>query len=162
MQSFWAIASWLHNPDWQDRSPDQLLALNDSWLADTRQELESWSVEWAKSAQRQGSTTNAEGIGEEEEMAVVTVASDGESEMNASSPQADLVQLDAPTTDVLELGAHGLHLGWFKNNPKLAGLPSGMQLESEMGKQGLRRWVLILPQYVGELKMTPFPIGFAS
>ena len=154
VQSFWAIASWLHNPDWQDRSPDQLLALNDSWLADTRQELESWSVEWAKSAQRQGSTTNAEGIGEEEEMAVVTVADDGESEMNASSPQADLVQLDAPTTDVLELGAHGLHLGWFKNNPKLAGLPSGMQLESEMGKQGLRRWVLILPQDVGELKMT--------
>ena len=66
----------------------------------------------------------------------------------------DNVVQHQPEVEALELGALGLHLGWFKNNPQLAGLPSGMRLESEMGNQGLRRWVLILPQDMADLKMT--------
>ena len=77
-------------------------------------------------------------------------------EGEATERPVDVDNVVQPQTEVeaLELGALGLHLGWFKNNPQLAGLPSGMRLESEMGNQGLRRWVLILPQDMADLKMT--------
>ena len=164
VQSFWAIASWLHHPDWRNRSPDQMLALNGIWLAETEQELEAWSVDWARSSQINAPMAALVGSGDEEDVAdlemstLAAATSQGREEGEAKEKSLQLDVADAvqhqPELEALELGALGLHLGWFKNNPQLAGLPSGMRLESEMGNQGLRRWVLILPKDMADVKMT--------
>ena len=167
VQSFWAIASWLHDPDWRNRSPDQVLALNGLWLPETQQELEAWSVDWARLSQQNASMVALDEAQDEEDAADLgtetmtkatsqghEVVEDEEVEATERLVDVDNVVQPQPEVEALELGALGLHLGWFKNNPQLAGLPSGMRLESEMGNQGLRRWVLILPQDMADLKMT--------
>ena len=50
----------------------------------------------------------------------------------------------------LESGALGLHMGWFRNEPQVSRLPQGTMLKSETGRQGLVRWVLVLPEAMTE------------
>ena len=39
-----------------------------------------------------------------------------------------------------------VHMGWFRNNPQVQSLPKGTTLDAQEGANGLKRWVLVMPQ----------------
>lgn len=138
--SVWLVARWLHSSDWTDRTPDEMLALTDRWHPSVKAELEAMSTSWAKTEQAVDSPASA--TAEAFEPLV-------DSEESVAVNSADAVSSPAN----LHLGDRGLHLGWFRNAPNVDALPAGTHLVSEAGKQGLSRWVLVLPAQGSDLGM---------
>lgn len=127
LEAAWVIASWESMPGWRSRSPEQIQAMVGEWPPVAERQLSELRVAWAQSVQRQLDAA-------------------------PSAPDSEVPQdhvMDAPdhaeATPVVE-GAHGVHLGWFRNPPQLELLPKGTKLEQESGQNGLSRWVLVLPE----------------
>ena len=56
-------------------------------------------------------------------------------------------------TTQLFVGARGVHMGWFRNNPQLQTLPEGTMLDAQKRANGLMRWVLVMPENTSPSKV---------
>ena len=160
LEAAWVLSSWAHNPEWRDRSPEQVQALLPAWPNSVQQKLENLRIQWARRTQIETSATNTvststEAPAESDDVdhnsqaqvtktvarvsALVADSAQGRPEGNISTEEIDV----APR---LSMGAKGVHMGWFRNNPQVQPLPKGTMLDAQEGANGLKRWVLVMPE----------------
>ena len=75
----------------------------------------------------------------------------GASQVPASATDAEETQFVSSASTAMDsirlsIGAKGVHMGWFRNNPQVQSLPKGTMLDAQAGANGLKRWVLVLPE----------------
>jgi len=128
LEATWVVSHWLTHPDWENRSPDQIEALLPFWPKSAQVRLEELRIAWAKSVQEQPRKgLEVEASAQEETEGGI----DGFEEPDRGQA-------------ALEVGTRGVHLGWFRSEPRLSSLPSGTSLASEQGTNNLTRWVLVI------------------
>ncbi|MGB1099815.1 MAG: hypothetical protein ACPGYS_02785 [Flavobacteriales bacterium] len=160
LEAAWVLSSWAHNSDWKDRSPEQVQALLPAWPQSVQQKLENLRIQWAQRTQSEPAAANtvspsAEVPADSDDMTdssqpqvthaeaetshVVTASEQGQPEGHATTESSDV-------TTQLSVGAKGVHMGWFRNNPQVQSLPKGTTLDAQEGANGLKRWVLVMPE----------------
>ena len=147
----WVLSSWVSNPKWRTRSPEQVQAMLSAWPAFLEKDLAAMRVQWAQQATSEGeaSRENLADIPAREAANAAEV--NGASQVPASATDAEEPQKAfsaSMTVDSvrLSIGAKGVHMGWFRNNPQVQSLPEGTMLDAQAGANGLKRWVLVLPE----------------
>ena len=160
LEAAWVLSSWTYNSDWKDRSPEQVQALLPAWPKSVQQKLENLRIQWARQTQSEPATTptvspSAEAPADSDEVDdssqtavtkaeaessnVVIDSAQGKQEGNVSTEESDV-------TTQLSPSARGVHMGWFRNNPQVQSLPKGTMLDAQEGGNGLKRWVLVMPE----------------
>ena len=160
LEAAWVLSSWTYNSDWKGRSPEQVQALLPAWPKSVQQKLENFRIQWARQTQSEPAATNTVSPSiqaptdsddkedssqpevskaEVERSNVVTAPEQGQPEGHASSESSDV-------RTQLPVGAKGVHMGWFRNNPQVQSLPKGTMLDAQEGANGLKRWVLVMPE----------------
>lgn len=160
LEAAWVLSSWAHNSDWKNRSPEQVQALLPAWPQSVQQKLENLRIQWAQQTQSEPASANtvspsAEVPADSDDMNdssqpqvthaeaetshVVTASEQGQSEGHVTTESSDV-------TTQLSVGAKGVHMGWFRNNPQVQSLPKGTTLDAQEGANGLKRWVLVMPE----------------
>ena len=151
LEAAWVLSSWVSNPMWRTRSPEQVQAMLSAWPAFLEKDLAAMRVEWAQQATSEGEALREdlaeiparEAANAEE----VTGASQvPESATDAEEPQKAFSASMTVDSVRLSIGAKGVHMGWFRNNPQVQSLPEGTMLDAQAGANGLKRWVLVLPR----------------
>ena len=125
LEAAWVLSSWVYTSDWKDRSPEQVQALLSAWPKSVQQKLENLRIQWAQRTQSEPAHVVADSV---------------QGRMEGSVPTEVSV-----TTTQLSVGAQGVHMGWFRNNPQVQSLPKGTMLDAQEGANGLKRWVLVMP-----------------
>ena len=160
LEAAWVLSSWAHNSNWKDRSPEQVQALLPAWPQSVQQKLENLRIQWAQRTQSEPAAANtvspsAEVPADSDDMNdssqpqvthaeaetshVVTASEQGQPEGHVTTESSDV-------TTQLSVGAKGVHMGWFRNNPQVQSLPKGTTLDAQEGANGLKRWVLVMPE----------------
>ena len=134
LESAWLMARWTYDPDWSARSPMELLAVSKEWHPLAAKRLKELRVQWVQSM------TDTDGT-KLTQNPLAPKMTDSVSSNVTELPSASASQQEEP----VQLGAHGMHLGWFQNAPKVGALPEGTRLVPASGKRGMTRWVLVLP-----------------
>jgi len=159
LETAWLLMAWSNESSWRGRSPDVVFALSDHWTAEDEAEMKALGVVWAKLMQQEQAQDHVQ---VETSGGQLNVASNP----GAVPPNADESTAEGdgaghsrpgeraePEVSTLQVGDRGVHLGWFRNDPQLPALPEGGRLESQTGKQGLVRWVLVMPSEVSSAQM---------
>lgn len=160
LEAAWVLSSWAHNSDWKNRSPEQVQALLPAWPQSVQQKLENLRIQWAQRTQSEPAAAktvspSAEVPADSDDMNdssqpqvthaeaetshVVTASEQGQPEGHVTTESSDV-------TTQLSVGAKGVHMGWFRNNPQVQSLPKGTTLDAQEGANGLKRWVLVMPE----------------
>ena len=160
LEAAWVLSSWAYKSDWKDRSPEQVQALLPAWPQSVQHKLENLRIQWARRTQREPAAANT---------ASPSIEAPADSDDVEDSSQPEVTQAEAETSNVvaapepgqpegqistessdrpsqLPLGAKGVHMGWFRNNPQVQSLPNGTTLDAQEGTNGLKRWVLVMPE----------------
>ena len=160
LEAAWVLSSWAYNSDWEDRSPEQVQALLPAWPQSVQQKLENLRIQWAQQTQSEPPAANTvspsiEAPADSDDMNdssqprvtdaeaetshVVTAPEQGQPEGQVSKESSDV-------KTQWSVGAKGVHMGWFRNNPQVQSLPKGTTLDAQEGANGLKRWVLVMPE----------------
>ena len=160
LEAAWVLSSWAYNSDWEDRSPEQVQALLPAWPQSVQQKLENLRIQWAQQTQSEPPAANTvspsiEAPADSDDMNdssqprvtdaeaetshVVTAPEQGQPEGQVSTESSDV-------KTQWSVGDKGVHMGWFRNNPQVQSLPKGTTLDAQEGANGLKRWVLVMPE----------------
>ena len=164
LTSAWVLSLWTQSPQWQAVSPDQVVAMIPIVPRSLSPVLQDMRVVWARQIRELDEEVQPtpEDAFEDpyDDLSDAPGATESQTTINGENRSAyqenvqDASQVDSlgnpakeqDGTSTLEGGALGLHMGWFKNEPQVSRLPIGTMLKSESGRQGLVRWVLVLPK----------------
>lgn len=160
LEASWVLSSWAYNADWKDRSPEQVQALLSAWPTSVQQKLENLRIQWAQRTQREPAAANttspsieapADSDDVEDSSQPEVTQAEAETSNVVAAPEPGQPEGQIPTessdrTSQLPLGAKGVHMGWFRNNPQVQSLPKGTTLDAQEGTNGLKRWVLVMPE----------------
>jgi hypothetical protein len=143
-EATWLLSAWLHDDAWKDVTLDEVLLEFNGWPSIVADAVPQMRVDWAKSMvkEHEGVLTHKDVVGE----------TDAEDKIHDVVEQGGgVVATDAPETlEDLSPGERGIHLGWFRNPPQVGVLPEGTKLVHAEGKQGLKRWVLLMEDPSGK------------
>ena len=163
----WVLSLWTHSPEWQALSPDQVVAMIPEVPGSLSPVLQDMRVVWARQTQEveEVDPTPAHALDNpDEDLSDAAGATESMTSTDGENPSVEQETLQEASPgdalkdsekeqnvmSTLESGALGLHMGWFRNEPQVSRLPQGTTLESEAGRQGLVRWVLVLPEAMTE------------
>ena len=151
LEAAWVLSSWVSNPLWRTRSPEQVQAMLVAWPAFLEKDLAAMRVQWAQEATSEGEALRENLVEIPAQEAANVEEVPGASQVMASATDAEETQLvssasKAMDSNRLSTGAKGVHMGWFRNNPQVQSLPKGTMLDAQAGANGLKRWVLVLPE----------------
>ena len=167
LEAAWVLSSWAHNTDWKDRSPEQVQSLLPAWPKSVQQTLENLRIQWAQRTQSESLATSTGSPRTEapadsydvddNSQSQANEVETGEAQVVVNSAQGrpggnDFTEVTNVTTQLF-VGARGVHMGWFRNNPQLQTLPEGTMLDAQKRANGLMRWVLVMPENTSPSKV---------
>ena len=144
LEAIWLMNVWIQDEAWMEVTLDQVLMELDPWPELVEAALPQMRVDWAQARVDLDEEWTREGslhLGDA--MDVVQEA--------VNDAPGDHALVDDAREAIEEAGGRGIHLGWFKNRPQVRGLPEGTRLVHEEGKQGLKRWVLLMEDARGKI-----------
>ena len=167
LEAAWVLSSWAYNTDWKDRSPEQVQSLLPAWPKSVQQTLENLRIQWAQRTQSESLATSTGSPRTEapadsydvddNSQSQANEVETGEAQVVVNSAQGrpggnDFTEVTNVTTQLF-VGARGVHMGWFRNNPQLQTLPEGTMLDAQKRANGLMRWVLVMPENTSPSKV---------
>ena len=130
LEATWLLSAWLHDDAWEEVTLDEVLLELERWPNLVADAVPQLRVEWAKAR------------ADKQELIESVQAHSVDRSLGEDVPEV---------TEDLNAGERGIHLGWFKNPPQVGELPNGTRLVHAEGKQGLRRWVLLMEDPSGKI-----------
>ena len=151
LEAAWVLSSWVSNPLWRTRSPEQVQAMLVAWPAFLEKDLAAMRVQWAQQATSEGEASRENLVEIPAQEAANAEEVTGASQVPASATDAEETQFVSSASKAMDsirlsIGAKGVHMGWFRNNPQVLSLPKGTMLDAQAGANGLKRWVLVFPE----------------